>query len=215
VNPLNAELMSNIEIKFSEPMDTLLHRAIEIEPWVPFTYEWKENDTLLEIKFSNYSMGSYNITITTYITDKYGNNMEKNFTFYVYITPPKIVYTSIEDGERNVALHTLLEIKFSHKMNEQSVEKNLNIFPECSYNISWNNSTLLIEMQLEYGKTYYINISKNARDVRGIKMEKDFSIHFSTLKEIERNGGKNEMPSFMLLMAIAAMLLAARKRKLK
>ncbi len=215
VKPLNAELIGNIEIKFSEPMDTLLHRAIEIEPWVPFTYEWKENDTLLEIKFSHYNIGSYNITITTYITDKYGNNMEKNFTFYVYITPPKIIYSNIEDGERNVALHTLLEIKFSHEMDQQSVEKNLNISPECTHNISWSDSTLLIDMQLEYGKIYYVNISKNARDIRSIKMEKNFSIHFSTLKEIERNGGKNETPSFMLLMAIIAILLATKRRKLK
>ena len=100
-------------------------------------------------------------------------------------------------------------------MDQQSVEKNLNISPECTHNISWSDSTLLIDMQLEYGKIYYVNISKNARDIRSIKMEKNFSIHFSTLKEIERNGGKNETPSFMLLMAIIAILLATKRRKLK
>jgi len=146
--------------------------------------------------------------------DKYGNGINTNFSFNVSINYPEIIYTNIKDGEENVELHSTLQLTFSHEMNRKAIEKNLSIEPECNHDIIWNDSTLLINLQLEYGKTYYVNISKNATDILGIPMKENFSIHFSTLKEIERYTEEKEMPSFMLFAVLLAILLVAR-RKLK
>jgi len=218
VEPYYEELMDDIRIKFNEPMDTLLHNAIIIEPWMPYTYSWEENDTLLKIHFVKYEKGIYNITLTTYLTDVYGNSIEENYSFSVYITPPKIVYTSIMDGEKNVGIDATLEIQFSHEMMEEDVEQNLSIFPPCNYTLKWNLSTLRalrVEMELKSNTTYHFQIPAGMRDIRGVKSEEPLHLNFTTIGEIERKEG-NETPSFtfiMLATAILAMLVIQKRRR--
>ncbi len=212
ISPHNGEYLGEIRIKFSEPMSTFIHKGLEIEPWIKYTYEWEENDTLLLIKFLEIVPGNYNITLTKYMEDKYGNGMESNFSFNVSINYPKVIYTSIEDGEKNVDLHSTLEIHFSHEMNRESVERNLSIVPRCNYDIEWNGNILIINLELNYGKTYYVNISKRAVDILGLPLEHNFSLHFSTLKELERDMEGNETPSFSLIAFIFALFIALRKK---
>ncbi|HEC76913.1 MAG TPA: hypothetical protein ENI33_06635 [Thermoplasmatales archaeon] len=211
--PLNGEIENSIEIKFSEPMDTLLHNALKIEPWVKYKYNWEENDTLLKINFFEYIPGSYKIFITNFIADKYGNPLEENFSFYAYITKPKIIYKSIEDGEKNVEVHTTLELEFSHEMNKSSVENALSISPQANYTISWSKNKIFIKMELEKDKTYRIFISKNAEDKRGISMENDFFLNFSTIENIKREIEINETPSFGFVMFVFAILIVIKKLK--
>lgn len=211
--PFNEEIENSIEIKFSEEMNTLLHNALKVEPWIKYTYEWEENDTLLKIKFSEYIPDSYKISVTNFITDKYGNPMEENFSFFVYINRPEIIYKSIEDGEKNIEVHKTLEIEFSHEMNRSSVENALSISPEANYTISWSKNKIFIEMQLEKGKRYTVFISKNAEDKRGISMEKDFFLNFSTIENIKREIEVNETPSFGFVMIVLAILIAFKKLK--
>ncbi|HDN51503.1 MAG TPA: hypothetical protein ENG06_07015 [Thermoplasmatales archaeon] len=216
VHPFNDELeKGTIDIIFSEPMDTLLHNAILVEPWISFSPIWKDNDTLLSLQFQDYIPGTYRITITDYITDKSGNFMQENFSFEVYITQPEVIYTSIENGEKNVGTHTTLQIKFSHEMDRESVEENLAISPSCTYDKSWEDTTLFIELKLEQGKTYHVTIASGAHDVRNISLKEPLSLSFSTVPEITRDSSGQQTPAFTLIMAMAAVLFAWRKRRSK
>ncbi|MEM2583782.1 MAG: Ig-like domain-containing protein [Candidatus Thermoplasmatota archaeon] len=210
--PLNSELYEFIKIKFSEPMNSLLHNAIKIEPFIPFNYEWKENDSLLLIYPKYYIPGEYNVTITEYIEDKNGNPLSKNFSFSFSIKNPLILSTNIPDGEENVSIHETIEIKFSHKMNKSSVEENLFIYPSSKAVFEWNENNLIIKIDFERGKNYFVNISKNAKDERGLNLKEDFSLSFSTEKEIER---VNETPSFSFTLLLLSFLIfyILRKRK--
>ncbi len=206
VTPYYDELMDDIRIKFSEPMDALLHNAIIIEPWMPYTYSWEENNTFLVIHFAKYEEGEYEITLTTYLTDAYKNPLRENYSFVVYVTPPEIVYTSIEDGATNVGLQTAIEIKFSHEMMRDDVENNLTFSPPCNYTLSWNSSTLVIKMGLEANTTYHLYIPAGVRDIRGIEMEEPLHINFTTVSEIERKPVK-QSPSFTVVMITLSLLL--------
>jgi hypothetical protein len=206
VTPYYDELMDDIRIKFSEPMDALLHNAIMIEPWTPYTYSWEENNTFLVIHFAKYEEGEYEITLTTYLTDAYKNPLRENYSFVVYVTPPEIVYTSIEDGATNVGLQTAIEIKFSHEMMRDDVENNLTFSPPCNYTLSWNSSTLVIKMGLEANTTYHLYIPAGVRDIRGIEMEEPLHINFTTVSEIERKPVK-QSPSFTVVMITLSLLL--------
>ncbi|MEM2935518.1 MAG: Ig-like domain-containing protein, partial [Candidatus Thermoplasmatota archaeon] len=210
--PLNSELYEFIKIKFSEPMNSLLHNAIKIEPFIPFNYEWKENDSLLLIYPKYYIPGEYNVTITEYIEDKNGNPLSKNFSFSFSIKNPLILSTNIPDGEENVSIHETIEIKFSHKMNKSSVEENLFIYPPTEVIFEWNENNLIIKIDFERGKNYFVNISKNAKDERGLNLKEDFSLSFSTEKEIER---EKEAPSFSFILLLLSFLIfyILRKRK--
>lgn len=214
VKPFNEELYDDIEIKFSEPMDKIVGNAIEIEPWIQYKYEWKENDTLLIIHLREYLLGSYTVKINEYMTDKSGNALKENYTFSFYITKPTIVYTSIENGEKNVPTNATIEIEFSHKMNKLSIEDAIQFYPECYYVISWKDDyTIIINASLKEGEEYYLNITGNAKDIRGIEMGKEFSLRFKTyewnLKEIK----EKEMPSFIFITLVIAILFALKKKR--
>jgi len=215
VKPYYDELLDDIEIKFSEPMDTLIHNGIIIEPWLPYTYSWGENDTLLKIKPAEYKKGNYTIKITSFMTDKYGNPLDKNESFEVYITPPEIVYTSMEEGEKNVGMDSTLEIKFSHPMIKEEVDGNFSIIPACDYDLYWNKTILVVKMKLKENTTYHVYLPMGMKDFRGMEMEKPFYLNFSTVKEIERNLNGKQTPSFTLLLATISLAIGIVLVRLK
>ena len=204
-----------IKIKFSEPMDTILHNSIIIKPWIPFSYKWEENDTLLLITLRHYLPGNYTVEITKFMEDKSGNPIKSNYSFSFYITLPHITYTSIKNGEENVLPNTEIRIKFSHGMDKNSVEKNLSIHPKCNYSISWEGNVLIISPQLKRGKKYFINISRDAKDNRSIPLNENFSIWFTTEKEVEREGKEEQMPSFTFLLFIISIIIFLLRKKSK
>ncbi len=212
--PFAEELYGDIKIKFSEPMDNVLHNAIIINPWVPYIYRWEDNDTLLLIKLKEYLPGNYTVEITKFMEDKAGNPIEKNYTFYFFITLPHVVYTNINNGDKNVPVHTKVKIKFSHEMNKSSVENGISIHPECKYYVSWDGNILVITPELKKGTKYFVNISKDAKDIRNISLSKEFSLSFTTEKEMERDEEEtNQTPSFTLPLLIVSMLILLLRRK--
>ena len=199
--PNGEELFDKIKIKFSEPMDKIIHKGIIIEPSISYSYEWKENDTLLIISLKKFVIGRYNLTITEYMQDKHENKLMKDYSIEFYISKPSIVYTSIENGD-TILSNMPIEIKFSHEMNKEDVERKIHIEPKCNYTLQWKNKTLIIKADFERNRKYYINIS-NAKDIRNLSMN-NFSIYFIVQGEIER---EKESPSFTMLFTIVAILL--------
>jgi len=214
--PNEAELYDDFKIIFSEPMDKFVGNSIQIEPWLPFKYKWEKNDTLLLIHFKEFIPGNYTVVIYRYLTDKSGNPLDKNYTFSFKITKPRVIYSSIGNREINVPLNTSIEIRFSVEMNKTSVKNALRIVPDCQYEMKWqDNKTIIINLSLKAGTKYMLQITKDAQDIRKLSMEKNFTINFSTFKIFEREEEIEETPSFTILLAVTALLIALRKRKLK
>ncbi|RLF33526.1 MAG: hypothetical protein DRN07_02310, partial [Thermoplasmata archaeon] len=92
---------------------------------------------------------------------------------------------------------------------------NLAISPSCTYDKSWEDTTLFIELKLKQGKTYHVTIASGAHDVRNISLKEPLSLSFSTVPEITRDSSGQQTPAFTLIMAMAAVLFAWRKRRSK
>jgi len=207
--PFYEEYYNGIYIKFSKPMDRVIIKGIEITPYMPYTYQWKENDTLLIIKLRYILLGNYKLKLTEYMQDKYGNKL-KPFEMEFYITKPKVVANTAENS--NLLMNEPIEITFSHPMNKTSVEKGIEIHPDCNFSIKWiNNRTIKIIGKWKY-EGYRMEI-KNAKDDRNISME-NYSFSFYVPLPASPPSMQNGMPSFAIYMVILSILfIIMRKRK--
>ena len=208
-NPFYGEYHNSIKIKFSKPMNKIILKGILIEPQLPFLYTWGDNDSLLIIKLLKIYTGTYNVTITEYMQDKYGNSA-KPFNFQFSITKPRVVFFSGENT--TLLLHENIDIKFSHPMNKTSVEKNIKIIPKCHYNIEWNgNKSIIIKGEWKSGMKYHLSIT-GARDARGISMA-NYSAYFTVSNAlVPMNSSNKNMPSFSITSSIFAIFLILWKK---
>jgi hypothetical protein len=216
VTPDDNELIDDIIVTFSEPMNTILHNAVSIEPWIQFAVQWKTNDTILILTVQEYVEGTYTLTLNTYLTDKSRNYLTDNVTSVFYVTHPSVLYSNIPNDEKNLDTTVTLQLDFSHEMNHTSVEDSIVLSPDPVYTLatSWDDNTLMIDMALAYGTTYNLTLSSTAKDVRDLPMKNDFILHFSTLKEIERPDDSRETPAFTVFLVILAALILIRRKQL-
>ncbi len=204
----------NIIITFSEPMDMLFfNKALYITPWIPHHITWETNDTVLHILPKEWKTGVYEIAVTTYASDRYGNRLEKNYTFTFEIISPFIVSTFPSNGEKGVSPNTNISLTFSEKMDTTSVEKFLAIQPEMPLTLKWEGNTFILNPSnnLEYGKEYIITIAKNAKSSHNISLGNEYTLSFSTEEKIPERVIE-ETPSFTVMFAILAILLILLKK---
>jgi len=206
----------NITIQFSEPMETRFFRkAIVVEPWFTYNLKWMKNNTLLVIMPKFLPPGNYMVEITTYAADRAGNHLNSNLTIHFEVMPPKVVSTSPRDGEQEVPVSTNISISFSEMMDKESVENN--IYANFLFTYSWNGGTIILKpSNLEYGKEYVVKIGKNATNIYGVKLDKDYSISFFTEEPVPYRDFGKETPSFtfaIFLFAVAISLALYKKSK--
>jgi hypothetical protein len=209
--PLYGELNGAISITFSEPMDTILHRALSVSPPLVYTATWQENDTVLVLSVRDFFPGTYTVTVGDTATDKNGNFLTDDYSFDVYVTPPAIVSASIADGERNVDRDAVFTVTFSRPMNRTSVERSFFLSPENtgSYALSWNGTTLQATLSLTYDTTYTLTVGSGARDDRGILLDNPLTVSFSTLHIKQRDDRGTSTPGFPVLLVLGALAVAA------
>ena len=198
-----------IVITFSEPMNTLsLHKALHIQPWIPYHISWEMNDTCLHIIPKEWNSGRYEIVITKYASDKHGNRLNENYTLTFEIALPSIISISPSNGEREVPISTNITITFSEEMDKKSVEESFAIQPEITFTMKWDGNTLIIHplTNLEYEKEYVIKIGKDAKNVYNISIGSDYVVSFSTEGKVPERM-LEEVPSFTVMSAFLAILL--------
>ena len=81
--------------------------------------------------------------------------------------PPTVISSEPENGEINVEPWDDITLKFSRKMNHQTVMENLEITPNVNYSVIWSYgySKLVIKMDtLSYVTEYTVKIPATARD---------------------------------------------------
>lgn len=102
--------------------------------------------------------------------------------------PPKIKGDVKLKGEINSANFTNQQIiiPFNTPMDQQSVADSLTIAPAATVDLFWSQTNLNIffKKPLEASTNYTISISKNARDIYGDKLAKDFKFEFKTKDDI-------------------------------
>ncbi|MCH8288120.1 MAG: Ig-like domain-containing protein [Candidatus Marinimicrobia bacterium] len=106
-------------------------------------------------------------------------------------TPPEVVESIPAHLSLNVSADISVEIKFSERMNRSSVEKSIFIspLPEIEPEFKWKGYKklrILFQQPLETERTYVINIGSSSSDMHKNKMEKSYSLAFSTGDRIDK-----------------------------
>ena len=108
--------------------------------------------------------GYYSDTVAVTIIDSF-------FTFkdvrLINAVPPYIVYTTPESGNQNFPAWNQVEIKFSRKMDYESIETTFQITPPLETRFSWQDSgtrLILAVDTLSFETDYTITISGQAKD---------------------------------------------------
>jgi len=103
-------------------------------------------------------------------------------------TPPKVVKTSPEDGETDVAPKRTIEVTFSEYMRERSVERAFFLSPAPGEPLKfrWRGRKLEVEIPagLSPDRTYVVTIGAAAQDLHGNPMGDSYTFAFSTGERI-------------------------------
>ncbi len=113
--------------------------------------------------------------------------------------PPHITNLSIRNGSANVSVNIgQIVVEFNESMNTGSVESSLVISPAAPYEIKWNNEnvTMFIDLMgnLTFNTTYYMEIGKGAKDVKGNNLVSGFWLEFRTERAGIKDGRDGEEP---------------------
>jgi len=99
-------------------------------------------------------------------------------------TPPEIIYTFPSIDSLGIKNLEEIQVHFSERMDENSVQKALFISPTLDYEIDWSGGDeLTLEISpdsLRQNQTYVITIGSGAQDSRRNKMTSSFQFAFST-----------------------------------
>jgi hypothetical protein len=106
------------------------------------------------------------------------------------ITPPSVISANPTDNEPEVDISTDIALEFDESMNEQETGNAFSLMKEGTQvqgTISWSDDgetlTFIPDIPLEYGTTYQIQVSTDAEDLDGNRMESVFEVFFTTIEE--------------------------------
>ncbi len=111
--------------------------------------------------------------------------------------PPEILETLPLNGQLNTPTDTEITFTFSEKMDRTKVELAYFIspVPADEPEFKWKGKSLIVryESGLVSGRTYVINIGSTAEDLHRIKMDKSYSLAFSTGSTIDEGAIKGKV----------------------
>jgi len=188
-NSVNISVSTTISITFSEPMnETSVENAISIQPSQSYDYSWESRTITIIISFSLYYSTQYNATIDTTAKDVAGNTISRIFLFTFTteeigdITPPEILSTSPDIGEKGIRINSHISIQFSEQMNHATVEEAINIIPSIQYTYSWvgNIITIIPDVDFHYLTNYSVVVGAEASDKADNSMLVGYQFYFIT-----------------------------------
>jgi len=104
-------------------------------------------------------------------------------------TPPVILSTIPESNTVNINDLEKINIEFSERMDEGSLQKALFISPPLNFDLSWKKGRSLqinIEDTLKNNQTYIVSVGAEASDSRRNKMDGSYQFAFSTGSYIDK-----------------------------
>jgi hypothetical protein len=104
-------------------------------------------------------------------------------------TPPLIIGTEPRPDTTGLKLLDKIEIYFSERMNETSVENSIFISPPLEYEADWSGGdelTLFLKDSLDYDQTYVITIGSGSMDMQKNRMADSYQFAFSTGNKLNR-----------------------------
>ncbi len=104
-------------------------------------------------------------------------------------TPPQIIGTEPRPDTTGLELLDKIEIYFSERMNEISVENSIFISPPLEYETDWSGGdelTLSLKDSLDFDQTYVITIGSGSMDMQKNRMADSYQFAFSTGDELNR-----------------------------
>lgn len=114
---------------------------------------------------------------------------------------PVVIDTIPIDGETDVSLNSNVVITFSSVMNRSATGSAVSIKPSPIAGKEWNNrnTMLTLTVSLEEKTEYTIKISTEAKDVKGMSMESNYTFTFTT--------GYKDMNSWIIPLITLVLLL--------
>jgi hypothetical protein len=111
----------------------------------------------------------------------YGNTVDASKSPGEDTTPPTI--TAHLPTGTSVPIATAITVIFSEGMNKASAEGAFSVSPSVSGSFSWDANKMIFtpDSDLDYETTYTVNISTEAKDLAGNKLESPFTWQFTTL----------------------------------
>jgi len=104
-------------------------------------------------------------------------------------TPPIIVATEPRPDSTGLVKLNEINIYFSERMNEGSVQNSIFISPPLEYKTDWSGGdelTMSVTDSLDSDRTYVITIGSGAMDMQKNRMADSYQFAFSTGKELNR-----------------------------
>jgi len=99
-------------------------------------------------------------------------------------TPPRIVGTVPPNGATHVSTSTSIQLTFSEKVEQKSIENALFLAPapKNPFRLKWHGKTLslILPNSLLLNQTYLVTIGTGVRDRHGNPMRESFTLAFST-----------------------------------
>ncbi|MBU1106406.1 MAG: Ig-like domain-containing protein, partial [Candidatus Riflebacteria bacterium] len=180
-----------IKIYFSKSMDReKTQAAVSLSPSVTPVFNWLDGDTTMIISVGDalsYDT-SYQITIGTGATDKYGLSIEQGhlFGFKTVARPTVLVSKSYPlTNSTGIPPQAVIKIEFSKTMNKESAQtafslKQVSTSVNGSFSWSGNIMSFTPSASLAYGATYQISIAASAADSLGNSLAAAISWSFAT-----------------------------------
>ncbi len=152
--------------------------------------------TIIPLQNLEYS-SSYKLSVSSRITDLEGQKLETDHAFSFTtmnkpdVTPPEIIKVVPDDGALNIALNTIISVKFSEPVLKNSInsasisvknEKGVLIKGYTQYEDDQNLLTFIPESRFDYLSKYVITVNDGIKDFTGNRLKSSKIWSFTTIQ---------------------------------
>ncbi|HAE38297.1 MAG TPA: hypothetical protein DCG57_06615, partial [Candidatus Riflebacteria bacterium] len=164
-----------IKISFSKTMDKAkTQAAVSVNPTSTPVFSWQDNDTAMIISLgSSLSYDtSYQITVGTGATDKYGLSLTENYLFgFKTVARPSVLTSKCYPTVNSTGIppQAIIKVEFSKAMNKTSAETAFSLkqgVTAIGGSFSWSGNIMSFTpaSSLAYGTLHQISVADTALD---------------------------------------------------
>jgi hypothetical protein len=184
--PNRALITTSLEVVFNETVDhDSAASALRLDPEVPGGVTWSGTTLIFTPSDPLQLETAYEVVVGSGIHDLSGNEMSTLPEPFAFETAgrPTITETVPEDGAEEIALDTVIELRFSTLMDTASVEAALRVLPAFAHELRWSGELLEIvpTAPLAADRAYRVTIGPDAADAAGVDLGAPVALAFRTV----------------------------------